>query len=135
LLFERYPNATVVELTNNRINKFKRDFPSARHARTIIDEIYAEIRGSVSLLKLKRFAIEEDGNVGLLRRMDVDRVDDPVDQEGHPVGQDQVRPRGREGKPGSDGWQEIGRYYRSRRHELRVEEPYRPVSARQRFEY
>jgi hypothetical protein len=78
LLFERYPNATVVELTNNRINKFKRDFPSARHARTIIDEIYAEIRGSVSLLKLKRFAIEEDGNVGLLRRMDVDRVDDPA---------------------------------------------------------
>lgn len=110
LLFERYPNATVVELTNNRINKFKRDFPSARHARTIIDEIYAEIRGSVSLLKLKRFAIEEDGNVGLLRRMDVDRVDDPAIKKAIRWAKTKFD---RKAKESLDvRLQEIGRYYR-----------------------
>jgi hypothetical protein len=110
LLFERYPNATVVELTNNRINKFKRDFPSARHARTIIDEIYAEIRGSVSLLKLKRFAIEEDGNVGLLRRMDVDRVDDPSVKKAIRWAKTKFD---RKAKESLDvRLQEIGRYYR-----------------------
>jgi hypothetical protein len=117
LLFERYPNATVVELTNNRINKFKRDFPSARHARTILDEIYAEICDSVSLLKLKRFAIEEDGNVSLLRRLDVDRVDDPSVKKAIRWAKTKFD---RQAKEELDRrLREIGRYYRN--DDIRIE--------------
>lgn len=77
ILTERYPNATIVELTGNRINKFERDFPQARHARTVFDEVYEEIKAKVPMAKRKRFAVEEDNKAGLLRRLPLDRIDDP----------------------------------------------------------
>jgi hypothetical protein len=75
---EKYPTATFVELTSNRVNKFCRDFPQARHASAILDEIYVEWKATVKKADLMRLAVE-DAHVGhSLRRLDLARVDDPA---------------------------------------------------------
>lgn len=77
MIYDRYPDAYVVELTSNRITKFERDFPQARRARVIFDEIYAELEAKVTPRDRKRFAVEACGNVHLLKTLDKDRVEDP----------------------------------------------------------
>jgi hypothetical protein len=79
-VFEAYPKATFVELTSNRINKFKRDFPQARHAQVVFEEMLADFKKTVRQIDLKRLALDEYENrdaVYTLRKLDIKRVDDP----------------------------------------------------------
>lgn len=78
--FARYPDATFVELTSNRVAKFCRDFPEARRVHEIWDEIYQEFVKKATKAKLLRIVIKETSwgePAGVLRRLDIDRVDDP----------------------------------------------------------
>lgn len=78
-MFRRYPDATFVELTSNRVAKFRRDFPEARPVKEILDEIYDEFVKTVNKAALKRLIIEESSynTVPTLRRLDIDKVNDP----------------------------------------------------------
>ena len=78
MMRERYPNCTIVELTGNRINKFKRDFPEAREIRVILEEIYEDLKKSVTNAHKKRAALRNSGAEGTLLSLDIDRVDDPA---------------------------------------------------------
>lgn len=77
-IHERYPTATFVELTSNRVNKFCRDFPQARHAPVILDEIYAEWKATVKKVDLLRLAVEDAGDGPQLRILDAKRINDPA---------------------------------------------------------
>ena len=78
VMFEHYPNATFVELTPNRVNKFKRDFPMARHAQTIMQEVYADFKTKVVKRDLLRLAVEDAYDAHTLSKLDPQRVDDPA---------------------------------------------------------
>jgi hypothetical protein len=75
-LFRRYPTATFVELTPNRVAKFCRDFPEARHIQVALDEIYNEFVATATKAKLARLAIEESAARNLIK-IDPNKVDDP----------------------------------------------------------
>lgn len=77
LMFERYPNATFVELTSNRVTKFTRDFPQARHASTILAEVMDALKAEVPKAHIVRRAMEAAYDGHTLRKLDVKRVDDP----------------------------------------------------------
>jgi hypothetical protein len=74
---DRYPNATFVELPSNRIEKFLRDFPMARTVDEVFTEIWTEFKVGIKKADLVRLKIADDGNVGLLRVLDPNKVKDP----------------------------------------------------------
>jgi hypothetical protein len=76
-IMERYPNATFVEMTSNRIDKFKRDFPQARHPRAVLTEIYEAFKQEVKKSDLVRLKIDNDGNTRLLTSLDASKITDP----------------------------------------------------------
>lgn len=77
-IMETYPNATFVEMTSNRIDKFRRDFPQARHSQEVIKEIYETFKQGVKKADLVRIQMEQDGNNSLLRSLNTNRIDDPA---------------------------------------------------------
>lgn len=72
-----YPDATIVVLGQNRINKFKRDFPTAKHMREHAKELGKKWVESLSKDDLWYIQISESGDRGNLSRFDAAKIDDP----------------------------------------------------------
>lgn len=77
---EAYPTATFVVLTQNRVAKFKRDFPQARHASAVLDEILEAFKKTVKASDLKRLTVDEykyNDSAAMLSELDITRINDP----------------------------------------------------------
>jgi hypothetical protein len=76
VLIEMFPDSTIVVLGSNRVNKFKRDFPTAREATSVIKEEGDKWLKSVTEEEV--IAHKINGNSSWLSSLDDTRVDDPA---------------------------------------------------------
>jgi len=72
-----YPDCTVVILTENRIEKFKRNFPEAERTTTRIDSLAKKFKAAVKDSDKRNLAIQNARWAARVRLFDESRIDDP----------------------------------------------------------
>lgn len=75
-----YPDAYFIELPDNRVNKFCRDFPTARRTWDAIREVHDQLVAKISKADLMALAIAEHdygSTVSTLKKLDPKRIVDP----------------------------------------------------------
>lgn len=80
LLNERYPGCTVVSLYDNRVDKFRRLFPEARFAPTVLSQIYSGIAARIRPAQAMAYNLAQRGGYELRQtaKLDPARIDDPA---------------------------------------------------------
>lgn len=77
IIDHNYPDATVVRLGLNRINKFKRDFPMAKEVREHSKELAEAWRNKLSSEQVVSIHLSTSGEIDELKHFDPELINDP----------------------------------------------------------
>lgn len=74
----RHPKCTIIQLPENRKNKFQRDFPQAKRLREAAEKIAGRWAKKLTEADVAAIRLEQDDTeTKRLRKLDVQRIDDP----------------------------------------------------------
>lgn len=77
LTFEKYPDATIVRLPENRVNKFCRDFPAAKWLKNEIQAIYDKLVAELTKDEILSLTIKSHYATEKIKLLEIDKVNDP----------------------------------------------------------
>ena len=81
VIIAKHPKATIVEMTKNRVNKFKREFPTAKTLQEAQNKIIDRWAKTLSEKEKLALYVQENERTGILSYLDPARVDDPALKE------------------------------------------------------
>jgi Histidine kinase-, DNA gyrase B-, and HSP90-like ATPase len=77
VLVSAEPDCTLVVFNHTRENKFKRTFPEAKHARTVVQTSFDAWKAKIKRSDLEALRVQDCRDETYFQALDVDRVDDP----------------------------------------------------------
>lgn len=75
-LLRQEHDCTIVDLSLNRVEKFKRDFPMAKDGKTALEAIYDRLVESLTLEELEGYEIKQSSHGCQLDQLDQNRIND-----------------------------------------------------------